>query len=154
MEFDPVKLNNLYNIPGSKNVSKRVGRGIGSGKGKTAGRGTKGKKTRAGVAIKGFEGGQMPIIARLPKRGFNPIKRFRYNVISIDMINHFIEFKLVQDEQIIDKDFLVNHGIIKSINVPVKLLGNSQLNAKLKFELDAYSDAAKGKVLEAGGEVK
>ncbi len=154
MEFEPVKLNNLYNIPGAKYVSKRLGRGIGSGKGKTSGRGVKGQKARSGVAIKGFEGGQMPIIARLPKRGFNPIKRFRHSLVNIDLINHFIDFKLVKEGQTIDKSFLLEHNIIKSTNEQVKLLGNSKLNIKINFELDAYSGAAKAKVLEAGGEVK
>ncbi len=154
MEFEPVKLNNLYNIPGAKHTSKRLGRGIGSGKGKTSGRGVKGQKARSGVAIKGFEGGQMPIIARLPKRGFNPIKRFRYSLVSLELMNHFIEFKLAKEGQIVDKNFLLEHNVIRSLNEQVKLLGSSKLNAKLNFELDAYSAAAKAKVLEAGGEVK
>jgi large subunit ribosomal protein L15 len=154
MEFEPVKLNNLYNLPGSKRTGKRVGRGIGSGKGKQCGRGTKGQKARAGVAIKGFEGGQMPIIARLPKRGFNPIKRHRYNVVNLELVNYLLEAKLIKAGQTIDKTLLLELGVIKKLTSEVKLLGNVKLSDKVNFELDAYSETAKTHVLEVGGEVK
>lgn len=154
MEFEPVKLNNLYNIPGSRKVGKRVGRGIGSGKGKTSGRGVKGQKARAGVAIKGFEGGQMPIIARLPKRGFNPLKRFKYEIINLEVINYLIETQLIKEGQTINKEFLYQHNLIRKLNAAVKLLGNDKLPIKVNFELDAYSKAAKESVEEAKGEVK
>ncbi len=154
MEFEPVKLNNLYNIPGSRRVTKRLGRGIGSGKGKQAGRGTKGQKARSGVAIKGFEGGQMPIIARLPKRGFNPLRRFRYNVLKLEHVNYLLQVEIVKEGQVIDKILLAEIGIIKSPNQPVKLLGKEKLTSKLSFDLDAYSESAKASVLEAGGEIK
>lgn len=154
MEFEPVKLNNLYNIPGAKYVSKRRGRGIGSGKGKTCGRGTKGQKARSGVAIKGFEGGQMPIIARLPKRGFNPLQRFNYNVLNLELVNFLLETKIIEAGHTIDKDFLAQVGVIKTSKLPVKLLGSAKLTAKINFHLDAYSEAAKAQVLEVGGEIK
>lgn len=154
MEFDPVKLNNLYNIPGSRKTGKRVGRGIGSGKGKTSGRGVKGQKARAGVAIKGFEGGQMPIIARLPKRGFNPLKRFRYEVLNLEVVNYLLEIELLKDGQTVDKEFLFNHGLIRKKDSPVKLLGSDKLSLKINFELDAYSEAAKKAVEQVGGEIK
>jgi len=153
-EFDPVKLNNLYNIPGAKHNSKRRGRGIGSGKGKQCGRGTKGQNARSGVAIKHFEGGQMPMIARLPKRGFNPLKRFSYNVVDLNLINHLLEAKMIKPGSTIDKAYLSEIGIIKTENLPVKLLGKAKLSAKVNFHLDAYSEAAKAQVLEVGGEIK
>lgn len=154
MEFEPVKLNNLYNIPGARKTSKRLGRGIGSGKGKQCGRGTKGQKARAGVAIKGFEGGQMPIIARLPKRGFNPLKRHRYHVVNLELVNYLIEAKLIEAGQTIDKDLLVSLGVIKKATTSVKLLGNMELLAKINFALDAYSMTAKELVAKSGGEIK
>lgn len=154
MEFDPVKLNNLYNIPGSRKSGKRVGRGIGSGKGKQCGKGTKGQKARAGVAIKGFEGGQMPIIARLPKRGFNPIKRHRYSLVNLELLNYMLEVNMIQPGQTVNKELLAQIGAIKNSSEEVKLLGNVKLSNKLIIEVDAYSETAKAHVLEAGGEVK
>ena len=154
MEFEPVRLNNLYNIPGAKSSSKRLGRGIGSGKGKTSGRGVKGQKARSGVAIKGFEGGQMPIIKRLPKRGFNPLKRFDYKVVNLEFVNFMLDAKIIKPGQTIDKNFLCEVGVIKNPTLEVKLLGNVKLQDKVNFELDAYSEAARKHVEAAGGEVK
>lgn len=152
--FDPVKLNNLFNIPGSNKVSKRVGRGIGSGKGKTCGVGTKGQRARCGVAIKGFEGGQMPLIKRLPKRGFNPLKRTNYTVVNIQLINYLLEAKLLKASQLVNKELLVEFRIIKNTNVLVKLLGKESLNAKVSFDLDDFSLSVVEKIKEAGGEAK
>jgi len=123
-------------------------------KGKQAGRGTKGQKARSGVAIKGFEGGQMPIIARLPKRGFNPLRRFRYDILKLEVVNYLLKSEVIQSGQLIDNLFLAEIGIIKSPNKSVKLLGNEKLISKVSFDLDAYSEAAKTSVLEAGGEIK
>jgi len=150
--FEPVKLNNLYNIPGAKSNGKRVGRGIGSGKGKTCGKGQKGQKARRGVAIKGFEGGQTPLIKRLPKRGFNPLKRTNYNVLSLALVNYLVDSGALKDGSTIDKELLVNFGVIKSESQLVKLLGNDKISAKLVFSLDAYSSSAKKQVELAGGQ--
>lgn len=152
-EFEPVGLNNLYNIPGSKKVSKRLGRGIGSGKGKQCGRGTKGQNARSGVAIKSFEGGQMPIIARLPKRGFNPLKRFRYQVVSLDSINYLLETNLIEKGQTIDKQTLASFGLIRGLDSPVKLLGNVKLDQSVNFQVDAFSKTAESHVVAAGGKI-
>ena len=145
------RLNNLYNIPGSKKTSKRVGRGIGSGKGKTSGRGTKGQKARSGVAIKGFEGGQMPIIARLPKRGFNPLKRKNITALNLYVINMLFEDEVIKEDQVIDKAFLKSWGLIKKASENVKLLGKDELLAKFNFKLDFYSKTASEKILSSGG---
>jgi len=154
MEFEPVALNNLYNLIGAKKVAKRVGRGIGSGKGKTSGRGVKGQKARAGVAIKGFEGGQMPIIARLPKRGFNPLKRKSFVALNTDLVNYLIESNLAKEGDTINKEFLVKIGVIKSVSKLVKLLGSDAISKKLNFELDGYSESAKKQVEASGGTLK
>ncbi|MES2215018.1 MAG: 50S ribosomal protein L15 [Pseudomonadota bacterium] len=146
-----MQLNDLYNLPGAKKKSKRVGRGIGSGKGKTSGRGVKGQKSRSGVAIKGFEGGQMPMIARLPKRGFNcPTSKYFIPINFVD-ITRLIENKLIKAGDTIDKITLVQCGVIKSVTRKVKLLSKGDLNIKLNFTLDAYSASAKEVVSKAGG---
>ena len=148
-----MQLNDLYNLAGAKKKAKRVGRGIGSGKGKTSGRGVKGQKSRSGVAIKGFEGGQMPMIARLPKRGFNcPSSKYFTPVNFID-ITRLIENKLVKAGDTIDKITLVKCGVIKSVTQKVKLLAKGELNIKLGFHLDAYSTSAKDAVAKAGGTI-
>jgi large subunit ribosomal protein L15 len=147
-----MKLNDLYNISGAKKKSKRVGRGIGSGKGKTSGRGVKGQKSRSGVAIKGFEGGQMPMIARLPKRGFNcPSSKYFTPVNFVDIMR-LVEGSLIKAGDIVDKAMLVKFGVIKNTAQKVKLLGKGQLNIKLGFTLDAYSVSAKNAVNKMGGE--
>ncbi|MDX1917221.1 MAG: 50S ribosomal protein L15 [Rickettsiaceae bacterium] len=140
--LEPVHLSNLYNIPGSKKVSKRLGRGIGSGKGKTSGRGTKGQKARSGVAIKGFEGGQMPIIARLPKRGFNPLERKKVTPVNIYVINQLYQDGVIKEDEIINNELLKKCGLIKKVTEKVKLLGNDSLASKFKFELESYSKKA------------
>jgi large subunit ribosomal protein L15 len=146
-----MQLNDLYGIFGAKKKSKRVGRGIGSGKGKTSGRGVKGQKSRSGVAIKGFEGGQMPMIARLPKRGFNcPSSKYFTPVNFVD-IKRLAENALIKAGDIIDKATLVRCGVIKSVTQKVKLLGSGELNIKLDFILDAYSTSAKDAVSKMGG---
>ncbi|MBP7189926.1 MAG: 50S ribosomal protein L15 [Rickettsiaceae bacterium] len=146
-----MQLNSFYNLPGSKKKSKRVGRGIGSGKGKTCGSGVKGQKSRAGVAINGFEGGQMPMIARLPKRGFNCPSTTSYSVINFDDISRLVENKSVKSGDLVNKDLLVKCGFIKSSKVKVKLLGRGKIDVKLDFDLDAYSKSAKEIVQQAGG---
>lgn len=137
-----MQLNELFNIPGSKKKAKRVGRGMSSGTGKTSGRGAKGQKARSGVAIKGFEGGQMPMIKRLPKRGFNSRSKNRFEVVNICDISRLIEEKRIKEGDVIDKEKLVSVGLIKSSKVKVKLLGDGELKTKVKFTLDAYSKSA------------
>lgn len=147
-----MKLNSFYNLPGSKKKSKRVGRGIGSGKGKTCGSGVKGQKSRAGVAINGFEGGQMPMIARLPKRGFNCPSTMSFSVINFDDISRLLENKSIKSGDLVNKELLVKCGVIKNSRVKVKLLGRGKMDVKLNFDLDAYSASAKEIVQQAGGE--
>jgi len=150
-----MKLNELSNNLGAKRDKKRFGRGIGSGKGKTCGRGVKGQKSRSGVAIKGFEGGQMPMIKRLPKRGFNCPSSKKYSVVDIDYINFIISKGNLGSTEIITKEHLVAVGLIKNITLLVKLLSsnNGKLNSPVSLQLDAYSMSAKHIVEVAGGRV-
>ncbi len=129
-----------------ENLKKRtrLARGIGSGKGKTAGRGHKGQKSRSGVAIKGFEGGQMPIHRRLPKRGFNNIFRDAPEVINLDRIQYFIDNKKLDAAKEITAEVLVEAGIVKTTNV--KLLGNGELKTKITIKLDKISKSAQAKL--------
>ncbi|MDF2965573.1 MAG: ribosomal protein [Rickettsiaceae bacterium] len=143
-------LNTLYNLDGSRKKKKRLGRGIGSGKGKTCGRGVKGQKARAGVAIKGFEGGQMPIIMRLPKRGFYCISTEKFLPVSLSLIKDLVNSQLIEKGSRVDNELLHKLGVIKNINVKVKLLGNETLSTQLTFDLDAYSKTAK-EALEKSG---
>ena len=148
-----MKLNTLFNVPGSRKPRKRVGRGIGSGTGKTCGRGVKGQKSRSGVAIK-TEGGQMPLIKRLPKRGFNCSKSVDYTAISVADIEVLISLKRIDATKNINKDTLVSIGYIKSNKTPVKLLGGvEKIEHKLTIELDACSASAKSVIETAGGKV-
>lgn len=149
-----MRLNTLFNIPGSKKPRKRVGRGNGSGTGRTCGKGEKGQKSRSGVAIK-TEGGQMPLIKRLPKRGFRCSKSIQYTPISLADIEALILMKRIDSvNSIINKDLLVDIGYIKSKIVPVKLLGGlEKVEHKLTIELDACSEGAKIVVERAGGKV-
>lgn len=148
-----MKINTLFNIPGSKKPRKRVGRGIGSGMGKTCGRGAKGQKSRSGVAIK-TEGGQMPIIKRLPKRGFSCDKSIDYKLISLVDVEALIADKRIDADSPITKSDLVKIGFIKSEKTPVKLLGGLEKVAyKLTINLDAYSASASACIQQAGGQV-
>ncbi len=153
LEFEAIALNNLYNIPGSKKQSKRLGRGIGSGKGKTCGRGVKGQKARSGVSITVFEGGQIPIIARLPKIGFNPPKKEKVYIIKTQMLLNLFELEILKQNNIIDKEFLVQHGLIKKVTQKVKLLGSDDLPGSFVFKLDAYSKSALDAISRSGGVV-
>jgi len=149
-----MKLNTLFNFSGSKKRRKRIGRGIGSGSGKTCGRGVKGQKSRSGVTIK-TEGGQMPLIKRLPKRGgVNSLKSVNYTIISIADIEVLIGMKRIDATKSIDKDTLMLIGYIKNNKVPVKLLGGVDRTAyKLIIKLDACSESAKSVIEKAGGKI-
>jgi large subunit ribosomal protein L15 len=148
-----MRVNSLFNVPGSKKPRKRIGRGNGSGTGRTGGRGEKGQKSRSGVAIK-TEGGQMPIIKRLPKRGFNSSKSISYTPISMADIEFLIIEKRIDSSVLINKASLVDIGYIKSEKTPVKLLaGVDKMNFKITVQLDAYSKTARELIEKAGGQV-
>ncbi|MBN8522866.1 MAG: 50S ribosomal protein L15 [Rickettsiales bacterium] len=148
-----MRVNSLFNVPGSRKPRKRIGRGNGSGTGRTGGRGEKGQKSRSGVAIK-TEGGQMPIIKRLPKRGFNSSKSISYTPISMADIEFLIIEKRINSLALINKALLVDIGYIKSEKTPVKLLaGVDKMNFKITVQLDAYSKTARELIEKAGGQV-
>jgi large subunit ribosomal protein L15 len=132
----------------------RVGRGIGSGKGKTAGRGGKGQTARSGVRIKGFEGGQMPIHRRLPKRGFNNIFRVEFAEINLDRIQQAVDSKLIDVKETVNAESLVKSGVIRRAKAGVRLLGRGELKAKLNIEVHGASKSAIAAVEKAGGTVK
>ena len=143
-------LNTLNNL---KTKKIRVGRGIGSGKGKTSGRGVKGQKSRSGVAIKSFEGGQMPLYRRLPKRGFNPIKKDNVAVINLGDLQKLINSKKISADVKINIDTFKKSKLFrKSIN-KFKVLSNGELNSKIEIEADYSSKIAKEKIEKAGGQI-
>jgi large subunit ribosomal protein L15 len=148
-----MKLNTLFNNQGAKKGKKRVGRGIGSGKGKTCGRGVKGQKARSGVAIKGFEGGQMPIIKRLPKRGFNCHTSIIYQIVTVNDIENLAKSKRLDQAKAITKVDLLEIGFFKNLSAPVKLLGGSAIKTKFTIQLDAYSESARKIIENAGGQI-
>ena len=129
----------------------RVGRGIGSGKGKTSGRGHKGQKSRSGVAIKSFEGGQMPLYRRLPKRGFNSIKKIRVGKINLGKIQLFIEQKKINKSEKINLDLLKKLKIINKNSIKLKILGFGEVKEKINIEADLFSKSAKIKLEKIGG---
>ncbi len=131
----------------------RVGRGIGSGKGKTSGRGVKGQKSRSGVAIKSFEGGQMPLYRRLPKRGFNSIRKEKIAKLNLDKIQILAEKKRINIEEIITLSTLKKSKIINSNYSKLKLLGSGEIKAKLEIETDYCSNTAKDKIEKVGGKL-
>jgi len=148
-----MRVNSLFNVPGSRKPRKRICRGNGSGAGRTGGRGEKGQKSRSGVSIK-TEGGQMPLIKRLPKRGFNSSKSVKYTPISMADIEFLIVEKRIDTSAVLNKASLVNIGYIKSEKTPVKLLaGIDKMNFKISVQLDAYSKTAKELIEKAGGQV-
>ena len=132
---------------------KRLGRGIGSSKGKTSGRGHKGQKSRSGVAIKSFEGGQMPLYRRLPKRGFNPIKKNKIAKINIEKIQKLIEKNVIKDDEQITLVNLIKKNIINKSFKKIKILGTGNITAKLDIVADFSSKSAKEKIEQAGGSI-
>ena len=129
----------------------RVGRGIGSGKGKTSGRGHKGQKSRSGVAIKSFEGGQMPLYRRLPKRGFNPIKKESLGKINLGKIQYFIEKNSINNTDKINLDLLKKLNIINKNSKKLKILGSGEIKSKVIIEASFFSKSAKVKLEKNGG---
>lgn len=145
-----MKLHELSPVAGSKKEVKRIGRGAGSGQGKTAGKGHKGQKARAGRGMRpGFEGGQMPLQRRIPKRGFNNI--FAKEIVSV---NVSALDRVFNDGDIVDATALINAGLIKKELDGVKVLGNGELNKKLTVKVNAYSESAKQKIEAAGGKAE
>ena len=147
-----MNLNNL-NIK-LKKKKKRLGRGIGSTKGKTSGRGHKGQKSRSGVAIKSFEGGQMPLYRRLPKRGFRPFNTIKnLAILNLDKIQKKIDKNLISESDLIDIKFLKKNKIINKKANKLKILGTGELKSKIKLNADYVSKSAKDKIVKSGGQI-
>ena len=137
----------------TKEIKKRLGRGIGSGKGKTSGRGVKGQKSRRGVAIKSFEGGQMPLYRRLPKRGFNPIKsKDKCAVINLSKIQSLIDKNIISKKNKINLDFLKSKKLIKKNVTKFKILGMGEIKSKVILDTDLLTKTAKNKLIKSGSE--
>jgi large subunit ribosomal protein L15 len=149
-----MRLNELSDRPGATKPKKRLGRGIGSGLGKTSGKGQKGQKARAGVAIKGFEGGQMPLHRRLPKRGFNNIFAKAYNEVNLGTVQSAIDAGRLDGKNPVTVDALLAAGVIRRKRDGVRLLGSGELKAKLAFEVTGASSGAIKAVEAQGGSVK
>jgi large subunit ribosomal protein L15 len=149
-----MKLSDIADNAGSRKKRMRVGRGIGSGKGKTSGRGGKGQTARSGVRIKGFEGGQMPLHRRLPKRGFNNIFRLEFAEINLDRIQQAIDAKVIDAKDTVNAESLVKAGVLRRAKDGVRLLGRGELKAKVNIEVHGASKSAVAAVEKAGGTVK
>lgn len=146
-------LNQLSDNKGARKARMRVGRGIGSGKGKTCGRGVKGQKARSGVAIHGFEGGQQPLHRRLPKRGFHNYTRKELETVNIGVLTNYIEAKKLDGKKTITRENLIEAGLVKGNKDGIKLLAKGELNLKITIEIDAASATAIAAVEKAGGNV-
>ena len=146
-------LNTLVNLKKKKISKKRLGRGIGSGKGITSGRGHKGQKSRAGVSIKGFEGGQMPLYRRLPKRGFRNIFKKDFNIINLIQIQSFIDKKKISDKDEINVELLLKKKIIKKKLSGVKVLGKGELKSKISINVNKVTKSAIKKIEKNGGKI-
>jgi large subunit ribosomal protein L15 len=146
-----MRLTDLRDNPGATKKAKRVGRGPGSGKGKTAGRGIKGQKSRSGVAINGYEGGQMPLYQRLPKRGFNKPNRKKFAVVNLGLLAKFIEAGKIDAKQAITEDVLVESGLVRRKLDGVRILAKGAFDAKIELAVTGASAAAKAAIEAAGG---
>lgn len=146
-----MKLNELRDNPGAAKKSKRVARGPGSGKGKTAGRGIKGQKSRSGVAIGGYEGGQMPLYRRLPKRGFNKPNAKKFAVVNLGQLQAFVDAGKLDAKAEITEDLLVESGVVRRKLDGVRVLAKGEIKAKLKLSVTGASKAAVAAVEKAGG---
>ena len=149
-----MKLTDIRDNSGAKKSRIRVGRGIGSGKGKTGGRGVKGQKARAGVAVKGFEGGQMPLYRRLPKRGFTNIFAKDMNEVNLGRIQQAVDAKKLDVTKPVTQASLVEAGVLSKLRDGVKILGQGEFKAKLAFEVDGASKSAQAAIEKAGGSLK
>ena len=146
-----IKLNSRIKINKRK---IRVGRGIGSGKGKTSGRGVKGQKSRSGVAIKSFEGGQMPLYRRLPKRGFNPILKKNIAILNLDKIQSYIDKKSINTSDTLNSELLKKLKLINKNSFKLKILGSGEIKDKINIEADLASKAAIQKLEKIGGSIQ
>ncbi|MEI4233039.1 50S ribosomal protein L15 [Roseovarius sp. D22-M7] len=146
-----MKLHELRDNPGATKRKKRIGRGPGSGMGKTGGRGIKGQKSRSGVAIKGYEGGQMPIYQRLPKRGFTKPNRKDYAVVNLGLIQKFVDAGKIDASAPITEDVLVGSGLLRRKRDGVRILAKGDVSAKLDLQVTGASQSAKDAVEKAGG---
>ena len=146
-----ISLNNRVKINKKK---IRVGRGIGSGKGKTSGRGVKGQKSRSGVSIKSFEGGQMPLYRRLPKRGFNPIEKKNISILNLDKIQSFIDKKSIKTSEILNSNLLKKLKLINKGSSKLKILGTGEIKDKINIEADLASKSAINKLEKIGGSIQ
>ena len=144
----------LNNRSKMKKIKIRVGRGIGSGKGKTSGRGVKGQKSRSGVAIKSFEGGQMPLYRRLPKRGFNPIGKKNIAILNLDKIQSYIDKKNIKTSDTINTDLLKKLKLINKNSLKLKILGSGEIKDKINVEADLASKSAVQKLEKIGGSLQ
>jgi large subunit ribosomal protein L15 len=149
-----MKLNEISDNAGSRQGRMRVGRGIGSGKGKTGGRGGKGQTARSGVRIKGFEGGQMPLHRRLPKRGFNNIFALDFNEVNLDRVQDAIDRGALDVKDTVDVEALVRAGVLRRPKAGVRLLGRGEIKAAIAFAVHGASKGAIAAVEKAGGSVK
>ena len=147
-------MSTLNNLEKTKRKRIRVGRGIGSGKGKTSGRGVKGQKSRSGVAIKSFEGGQMPLYRRLPKRGFNPIKKINIGKINLGKIQYFIKKNSINFKEKINLELLKKLNIVNKKSVKLKILGSGEIKDKITVEANFFSKSAKDKLEKIGSIVQ
>tara|TARA_B100001758_G_C17861797_1_gene329358 strand:+ start:43 stop:501 length:459 start_codon:yes stop_codon:yes gene_type:complete len=146
-------MTNLNSTLQVKIKKMRVGRGIGSGKGKTSGRGVKGQKSRSGVAIKSFEGGQMPLYRRLPKRGFNPLKKEKIAIINLSKINELIEKNKINEKEKVNLDTLKKINILGKSYKKIKILGTGEIKFKINLVADFVSKTAKAKLEKIGGSI-
>ena len=147
----------MINLSNRSKINKRkirVGRGIGSGKGKTSGRGVKGQKSRSGVSIKSFEGGQMPLYRRLPKRGFNPIKKGSIAVLNLDKIQFYISKKSIKTSDLLNSDLLKKLKLINKNSIKLKILGSGVIKDKINIEADLASKSAVEKLEKIGGSIQ
>ena len=142
-------LNQLKPVEGARHSKKRIGRGIGSGIGHTSGKGTKGQNSRSGGGVRpGFEGGQLPLFQRLPKRGFHNISRKEYAVVNVEQLNVF------EDGAVVDVEALINAGLVKNVLNGVKILGQGELTKKLTVKANKFSESAKKAIEALGGSVE
>ena len=146
-----IRINSTFKI---KKKKIRVGRGIGSGKGKTSGRGVKGQKSRSGVAIKSFEGGQMPLYRRLPKRGFNTLNKNKIAILNLDKIQFFIDKKSITTKEIINSELLKKLRLINKRYTKLKILGSGEIKTKVNIEADLASKSAVEKLEKMGGSIQ
>ena len=146
-----ISLNNREKI---NKPRMRVGRGIGSGKGKTSGRGVKGQKSRSGVAIKSFEGGQMPLYRRLPKRGFNPISKANIAILNLEKIQSYIDKKNVKTSDVLNSELLKKLKLINKNSIKLKILGSGEIKDKINIEADLASKSAIEKLEKIGGSIQ